>query len=108
MQRLTLVIVGLHPRHLNAEDLLRFRRELFDDILLQPPEHEGAELLMQIFDLGLLIDIVQVEIIGELDCELSLITTAAYISPASGNASMRGVLLSQRLQNGAHTFDVVL
>jgi hypothetical protein len=64
---LTLVVVRLHGRHFHAQDLFALGGEFLDDILLQPPQHERGELLMEVLDLGLLIGIVEIEIVGEVD-----------------------------------------
>jgi hypothetical protein len=57
----------LHRGHFHTQDLLRLARQLLDNVLLQPPQHERAKLLVQVFDLRLLIRVVQVEIVGKLD-----------------------------------------
>ena len=64
---LTLVIMRLHCRHLDSQDLLRLRRHFLDDVLLESSKHERPKILMEVFDLGFLVNVVQVEVVGQLD-----------------------------------------
>lgn len=60
----------LQRTHLNAQYPLALRGERGEDVPLQPPEHEGLELLVQVPDLLFVVGIVQVELVGELDCSV--------------------------------------
>ena len=57
----------LHGRHFDSENLFRLGRQFLDHILFQSPQHECAELFVEIFDLGFLIRVVQVEVVCKLD-----------------------------------------
>jgi hypothetical protein len=50
---LTLVVMRLHSRHLDSKDLLRLGRHL--------------ELLVEVLDLGFLIDIGEIKVVRQLD-----------------------------------------
>jgi hypothetical protein len=63
----TLVVMRLHSRHLDSKDLFRLGRHLLDDILLQSSQHECAELLVEVLDLGFLIDIGEIKVVRQLD-----------------------------------------
>lgn len=58
----------LHCRHFHSKDLLRLRRQLLDDVLLQPSQHECSQFVVQILDLGFLIHVIQIKVVGQLDC----------------------------------------
>jgi hypothetical protein len=64
---LTLVVMRLHSRHLDSKDLFRLGRHLLDDILLQSSQHECAELLVEVLNLGFLIDIGEIKVVRQLD-----------------------------------------
>jgi hypothetical protein len=79
----------LHCRHLDSQDLFRLGRHFLDDILLQSPQHERCQLLVQVFDLGFLVDISEIEVVGQLDYTSESIKESgrvAHISPASRSA----------------------
>lgn len=63
---LTFVPMRLQRRHFHSQDLFRLGRQFLDHILLQSPQHQRPELVVQILDLGL-VCIIQVEIVCELD-----------------------------------------
>ena len=59
----------LHRTHLDSEDPLALRWERGEDISLEAPEHERLELLVQLFDLLLMVDVGEVKLVGQYDCK---------------------------------------
>lgn len=56
-----LVKVGLHGTHFYMQDLLALHRQRRKDFLLQLPEHQRLELLMELLDLHLMVGITSVK-----------------------------------------------
>ena len=63
-----LVKVRLHRTHLHAQDALALRRQRREHVALEPAQHEGLKLLVQLLDLHLVIRVREVELVRELDC----------------------------------------
>lgn len=60
--------MGLHRRHFHPEDPFRLGRQRLDHILLQPTKHYPCQTLVQVFDLSLLILVVELKLVpGQLD-----------------------------------------
>lgn len=57
----------LEARHLDTQNGLGLGGQLLDDILLETTEHKSLELRVEGLDLGLLLRIAELEVIGELE-----------------------------------------
>ena len=64
-----LVKVGLQSGHLHTQDALALCWQALDDISLQSTQHQRLKLLMELFDLRLVVDVRQVKLIRERDYE---------------------------------------
>ena len=62
-----LVKVRLHRTHLHAEDALALRRQRREHVALEPAQHEGLKLLVQLLDLRFVIHVAEIELVRQLD-----------------------------------------